>query len=385
MTIWQFLAIDPTTDLKIIKRAYAVQLKIFNPEDDAAGYQLLREAYEKAQDYARGLDVDVNLFSSTKNTDNDDEETNKLDSTNHTMEIYHQPNSSSSLTPKEFADLVIETLFVDENEAKKCLETSPLLDNLNFYDDVQIYLASNLLSVENKPHFTLFVIEFFDWQNHPEKNSNSFFGNAITNLINQITKLQNTVPEKTSPELTPKIVKTIIFLLLCFIFYLKEYMPPKNKKMAKISTEQTETVKSNTEQTQAAPLKKNYAMVFINFRETMSGHDLIDEHEYQLHLKHADKLDFENLLIFTQNVKDTTKTSALMQLNKESIKNLSFNEDGSIDFYIQKNSPGKDKESNWLIPTEGQFYLVYQYSWDDKKQNNAHLFAPSLIAHENVA
>ncbi|MCA0404129.1 MAG: DUF1214 domain-containing protein [Proteobacteria bacterium] len=117
----------------------------------------------------------------------------------------------------------------------------------------------------------------------------------------------------------------------------------------------------------------------------MSGHDLIDEHEYQLHLKHADKLDFENLLIFTQNVKDTTKTSALMQLNKESIKNLSFNEDGSIDFYIQKNSPGKDKESNWLIPTEGQFYLVYQYSWDDKKQNNAHLFAPSLIAHENVA
>ncbi|MCA0403769.1 MAG: hypothetical protein LCH30_08225, partial [Proteobacteria bacterium] len=202
MTIWQFLAIDPTTDLKIIKRAYAVQLKIFNPEDDAAGYQLLREAYEKAQDYARGLDVDVNLFSSTKNTDNDDEETNKLDSTNHTMEIYHQPNSSSSLTPKEFADLVIETLFVDENEAKKCLETSPLLDNLNFYDDVQIYLASNLLSVENKPHFTLFVIEFFDWQNHPEKNSNSFFGNAITNLINQITKLQNTVPEKTSPELT---------------------------------------------------------------------------------------------------------------------------------------------------------------------------------------
>lgn len=385
MTIWQFLAIDPTTDLKIIKRAYAVQLKIFNPEDDAAGYQLLREAYEKAQDYARGIDIDVNLFSSTKNTDNDDEETNKLDSTNHTMEIYHQPNSSSSLTPKEFADLVIETLFVDENEAKKCLETSPLLDNLNFYDDVQIYLASNLLSVENKPHFTLFVIEFFDWQNHPEKNSNSFFGNAITNLINQITKLQNTVPEKTSPELTPKIVKTIIFLLLCFIFYLKEYMPPKNKKMAKISTEQTETVKSNTEQTQAAPLKKNYAMVFINFRETMSGHDLIDEHEYQLHLKHADKLDFENLLIFTQNVKDTTKTSALMQLNKESIKNLSFNEDGSIDFYIQKNSPGKDKESNWLIPTEGQFYLVYQYSWDDKKQNNAHLFAPSLIAHENVA
>ena len=33
-------------------------------------------------------------------------------------------------------------------------------------------------------------------------------------------------------------------------------------------------------------------------------------------------------------------------------------EDGSMTFYIQKDSPGKDKEANWLPAPEGPFYLV---------------------------
>ena len=33
---------------------------------------------------------------------------------------------------------------------------------------------------------------------------------------------------------------------------------------------------------------------------------------------------------------------------------LKFNADGSVDIYIQHNSPGKDKESNWLpSPVKG--------------------------------
>ena len=33
-------------------------------------------------------------------------------------------------------------------------------------------------------------------------------------------------------------------------------------------------------------------------------------------------------------------------------------EDGSIVIYIQKDSPGKDKEPNWLPAPDGPFYLV---------------------------
>lgn len=48
MTIWQQLGIEPTNDIKEIKRAYAKQLQIYHPEEDAEGYQALREAYDRA-------------------------------------------------------------------------------------------------------------------------------------------------------------------------------------------------------------------------------------------------------------------------------------------------------------------------------------------------
>ena len=33
-------------------------------------------------------------------------------------------------------------------------------------------------------------------------------------------------------------------------------------------------------------------------------------------------------------------------------------DDGSLTFYIQKDSPGKDLESNWLPALDGPFYAV---------------------------
>lgn len=53
MSFWQRLDISPTTDIKAIKRAYAAQLKLHHPEDDPAGYQELREAFDAALAYAK--------------------------------------------------------------------------------------------------------------------------------------------------------------------------------------------------------------------------------------------------------------------------------------------------------------------------------------------
>jgi hypothetical protein len=43
---------------------------------------------------------------------------------------------------------------------------------------------------------------------------------------------------------------------------------------------------------------------------------------------------------------------------------LAFNKDGSLDLYIQSDSPGKDKEPNWLpAPKQGAFTMNLRLSW----------------------
>src|SRR5262249_33325069 len=53
-------------------------------------------------------------------------------------------------------------------------------------------------------------------------------------------------------------------------------------------------------------------------------------------------------------------------LNRYSISprnNLKSNPDGSLDLYIQHDSPGKDKEDNWLPAPKGEFVLMLRLYW----------------------
>ena len=42
---------------------------------------------------------------------------------------------------------------------------------------------------------------------------------------------------------------------------------------------------------------------------------------------------------------------------------LRFNDDGSLDLFIQHDSPGADRESNWLPAPAGQFNLIMRIYW----------------------
>jgi len=62
-------------------------------------------------------------------------------------------------------------------------------------------------------------------------------------------------------------------------------------------------------------------------------------------------------------------------INRYSIsarQSLKPNADGSVDLYIQKDSPGADKEANWLPAPAGKFVLMLRMYWPNEK-------SPSII------
>jgi hypothetical protein len=50
-------------------------------------------------------------------------------------------------------------------------------------------------------------------------------------------------------------------------------------------------------------------------------------------------------------------------INSPMLPNMKTNADGSITLYIQKDSPGADKESNWLPAPNDTIYLVLRLYW----------------------
>jgi hypothetical protein len=48
------------------------------------------------------------------------------------------------------------------------------------------------------------------------------------------------------------------------------------------------------------------------------------------------------------------------------------NADGSLTLYVQKDSPGKDKESDWLPAPDGPIYMVMRLYWPKTE-------APSIL------
>jgi hypothetical protein len=62
----------------------------------------------------------------------------------------------------------------------------------------------------------------------------------------------------------------------------------------------------------------------------------------------------------------------LDRVNLSERSDFNFNEDGSLDLYIQKDSPGKDRDANWLPSPIGAFALFMRLYWPNDK-------GPSII------
>jgi hypothetical protein len=65
-------------------------------------------------------------------------------------------------------------------------------------------------------------------------------------------------------------------------------------------------------------------------------------------------------------------------INSPMLPDLKKNSDGSLTIYIQKNSPGKDKETNWLPAPDGPIYVVMRLYWPKEEAINGKWKPPAV-------
>jgi hypothetical protein len=65
-------------------------------------------------------------------------------------------------------------------------------------------------------------------------------------------------------------------------------------------------------------------------------------------------------------------------INSPMLPNLNKNEDGSVTIYIQKDSPGKEKESNWLPAPNGPIYVAMRLYWPKEEALNGTWKPPAM-------
>ena len=112
--------------------------------------------------------------------------------------------------------------------------------------------------------------------------------------------------------------------------------------------------------------------------KTLANGDVLDGSKHKYTLTFA-KAQFPPVNAFWSVTMYDGKTQLLIKnpinrylLNSPMLSAMKKNKDGSLTLYIQKDSPGKDKESNWLPAPDGPIYLVMRLYWPKKE-------APSIL------
>ena len=111
MNIWETLGIEPTTDVKLIRRRYAELVRLYHPEDQPEIYQEIVEAYQKALTYARSRNTRP---ENSLRKASDSQEAAELEE-----EANGKPNSSLN-----FENLTEETKTENEESERSSLDFS---------------------------------------------------------------------------------------------------------------------------------------------------------------------------------------------------------------------------------------------------------------------
>ncbi|MGS4870438.1 molecular chaperone DnaJ [Streptococcus sp. Z556] len=169
MNIWETLGIEPTTDVKLIRRRYADLVRLYHPEDQPEIYQEIVEAYQEALTYARSRKA--RLENSLRKA-NDSQEAAELEE-----EANGKPNSSLN-----FENLTEETKTENEESERSSLDFSDYQQSTDKTSDS--FNFETFKAEEDEPKSTL------DFSSYNEA------AYLIRNAIESIVKNDDYSPEE---------------------------------------------------------------------------------------------------------------------------------------------------------------------------------------------
>jgi len=115
-----------------------------------------------------------------------------------------------------------------------------------------------------------------------------------------------------------------------------------------------------------------------------NGDQFMAENNYTLHFE-KDEIPpingFWSLTLYDK--RDFLAESVINRYSIGDRDELIYNEDGSLDIYIQQSSPGTNKEANWLpTPLEGKFNLTLRLYWPKEVVLNRNWNIPAVMKVE---
>lgn len=164
MNIWETLGIEPTTDVKLIRRRYAELVRLYHPEDQPEIYQEIVEAYQKALTYARSRNTRP---ENSLRKASDSQEAAELEE-----EANEKPNSSLN-----FENLTEETNTENEESERSSLDFSDYQQSTDKTSDS--FNFETFKAEENEQKSTL---DFSDYDEEVQLNGDS--EERATNTLN---------------------------------------------------------------------------------------------------------------------------------------------------------------------------------------------------------
>jgi hypothetical protein len=106
--------------------------------------------------------------------------------------------------------------------------------------------------------------------------------------------------------------------------------------------------------------------VYLFSYNDIDGKELDGAHKYVIHFAKGERLPIRGFWSITMyNAEAFLVPNPANRYSVRQNDNMKTNADGSLDIHIQKDSPGKDKEANWLPAPDGKFSLLMRLYWPE--------------------